>query len=132
MPEKKKPDLGIEPLESDALIEGVRNEAVEAGEQRYLADMRLKLSGAHDFWRPIQEQAAKDLDFIYGEQWDPAELKRRKRQRLPALTLNVQQAFVANVRGAALGDAVLGQCLAARRGGVPGEDGRRRPDALDG
>lgn len=99
---KETRNLGHAPLESDAPIEGDRNTDIEKGDDKFLADARIDLAGAHSFWRPIQQLASDDIEFIYGEQWDEAELARRRKQRRPALTLNVQQSLVANVRGAAL------------------------------
>ena len=99
-----KPVLGEEPLRSDGPVRGREEGAPESmgAAERFMESARKRIAQAHDFWLPLMEMADKDLEFIYGDQWEASDLARRRSQQRPALTLNLLQANVAQVRGAAL------------------------------
>lgn len=66
-------------------------------EEDIVASARLRLQEAYEADRENRRQAALDLSFLAGDQWDTATSEARRKARRPMLTINRLPAFVGQV-----------------------------------
>jgi hypothetical protein len=63
----------------------------------FLSEMRQRYDRAYDADVHNRIAAQEDIDFTFGEQWDPTARKRRERAKKPVLTINRLPAYVAQI-----------------------------------
>ena len=55
--------------------------------ETFLDQMRLRIAGANAYYKDIHLKAREDINFIYGDQWDPNVIAER--QNRPTMTMNL-------------------------------------------
>lgn len=70
---------------------------IKMRDEDILASARLRLQEAYEADRENRRQAALDLSFLAGDQWDTATSEARRKARRPMLTINRLPSFVGQV-----------------------------------
>lgn len=65
--------------------------------ESFIATARKRFQQAADDEKLLREEAAKDLDFVAGEQWDPKQKQDREQAGRPAMVFNRMHTFVQQV-----------------------------------
>ncbi|MCU1301954.1 MAG: hypothetical protein JWQ87_2238 [Candidatus Sulfotelmatobacter sp.] len=72
-------------------------EKSEQSEADFIATARKRFEQAEDDEKLLRQEAAKDLDFVAGDQWDPKQKQDREAAGRPAMVFNRMHTFVQQV-----------------------------------
>ena len=90
---------GTEPIDTTSHRDNLGISLQEDEHKKLLEQFRQRAAVSHSYWAHIYRQAADDVEFIYGDQWDV--LTRSNRQDRPSLQMNVLPKFIWQVTGMA-------------------------------